>query len=200
MTKFRVAVRRFPPFESAIVKQWQSFAAASGSGLEIEAVAFDLNPLHAALFERGEAASGAWDVAFMPTDWIAAAQQAGIVTDLRPWMQQRPVADFPQGWSPSLLGLQDFAGGIWGMPYHDGPQCLIYRTDLLQDVPQTWEDYHAAARRSIPGGGRRCNPRQRWRRWTSSADLPPTATRCQRTCARSTALPPACASARGAWR
>ncbi len=155
MAKFRVAVRKFPPFESAIVKQWQSFAAASGSDLEIEAVAFDLNPLHAALFERGEAASGAWDVAFMPTDWIAEAQQAGIAADLRPLMQTHPVADFPQGWSPSLLGLQDFAGGIWGMPYHDGPQCLIYRTDLLHEVPRTWEEYHAAARRlHDPASGR----------------------------------------------
>ncbi len=155
MPKFRVAVRKFPPFENAIVKQWQAFVASGGSALEIEAVAFDLNPLHAALFENGEAARGDWDVAFLPTDWIAAAQAAGIVADLRRLMAARPIPDFPQAWSPSLLGLQDFAGGIWGMPYHDGPQCLIYRTDLLQDVPRTWEEYQTAARRlNDPASGR----------------------------------------------
>ena len=155
MAKFRVAVRKFPPFESAIDKQWQSFAAAAGSDMKIEAVAFDLNPLHAALFTNGEAARGEWDVAFMPTDWIAAAQQDGIVADLRPLMAARPIPDFPTAWSPSLLGLQDFAGGFWGMPYHDGPQCLIYRTDLVDAVPRTWDEYHATARRlNDPASGR----------------------------------------------
>ena len=151
METFRVAVRKFPPFESAIVKQWHSFAAASGSKFAIEAVALDLNPLHAALFDRREAAGPDWDLAFLPTDWIAEAQAGGLVADLRPLMTQRPIPDFPQAWTPSLLGLQDFAGGIWGMPYHDGPQCLIYRTDLLRDagiaVPQTWAAFHDAARR-----------------------------------------------------
>lgn len=31
----------------------------------------------------------------------------------------------------SLVRLQAFAGGFRGQPYHDGPQCLIYRQDLL---------------------------------------------------------------------
>src|SRR3546814_9814898 len=38
---------------------------------------------------------------------------------------------------------------MW-MPYHDGPECLIYRKDLLAAagiaVPATWDDFHAAAR------------------------------------------------------
>lgn len=147
MQKFRVAVRKFQPFENAIVRQWQSFAAQVRGAPEIESVALDLNPLHEALFNRREAASGAWDVAFIPTDWIAAAEAGGLISDLRPLMAARPIPDFPGAWSPSLLGLQSFAGGFWGMPYHDGPQCLIYRTDLLRDVPETWDDFHATARR-----------------------------------------------------
>ncbi|MGH7120252.1 MAG: extracellular solute-binding protein [Acetobacteraceae bacterium] len=147
MHKFRVAVRKFGPLENAIVKQWQCFIASRDGAPEIEAVAFDLDPLHEALFDRREAASGGWDVAFLPTDWIAAAQAGGLVADLRPLMAQRPIPGFPEAWSPSLLRLQDFAGGFWGMPYHDGPQCLIYRTDLLGDIPRTWDSFYASARR-----------------------------------------------------
>jgi multiple sugar transport system substrate-binding protein len=33
------------------------------------------------------------------------------------------------------------------VPYHDGPECLIYRTDLLRDVPRTWGEFHQTARR-----------------------------------------------------
>jgi multiple sugar transport system substrate-binding protein len=150
-TTLRVAVRRFGPFETGIVKQFDAFTRVSGADARIEVVPFDLNPLHETLFQRRELATDRWDLAFLSTDWIAEAQSAGLVTDLAPFMAQRPIADFPQAWSPSLLTMQRFAGGFWGMPYHDGPQCLIYRTDLLAaagvEVPQTWDDFHAAARR-----------------------------------------------------
>lgn len=150
-TTLRVAVRRFGPFESGIVKQFADFCRVTGTDAAIEAVAFDLNPLHAALFERRELAGGDWDIAFLSTDWIAEAQAAGLIADLAPFLARRPIADFPQAWSPSLLGLQSFAGGFWGMPYHDGPQCLIFRTDLLARAgiapPTTWDAFHAAARR-----------------------------------------------------
>jgi len=150
-TTLRVAVRRFGPFETGIVKQFSDFCRVSGLDARLEAVPFDLNPLHEALFAHRELATGAWDFAFLSTDWIAEAQAAGLVENLAPFMARRPVADFPQAWSSSLVNLQRFAGGFWGMPYHDGPQCLIYRKDLLAKagvaVPTTWDAFHAAARR-----------------------------------------------------
>ncbi|WP_336969184.1 sugar ABC transporter substrate-binding protein [Sphingobium aromaticiconvertens] len=146
----RVAVRRFGPFESAIIKQFADFLAVTGIDASIEAVPMDLNPLHESIIGQRGLASGAWDIAFMATDWLAEAQAAGLLEDLAPHMTRAPVPDFPQAWSPSLTGMQRFAGGYWGMPYHDGPECLIYRRDLLDaaglDVPRTWDDYHAAAR------------------------------------------------------
>jgi multiple sugar transport system substrate-binding protein len=150
-TTLRVAVRRFGPFETSIVKQFADFCRVAGADAAIEITPFDLNPLHEALFVRRELATGAWDIAFLSTDWIAEAQSAGLVEDLAPFLDAHPIADFPQAWSPSLLSLQRFAGGFWGMPYHDGPQCLIYRKDLLASagvaVPRTWANFHAAARR-----------------------------------------------------
>lgn len=152
MTKptLRIAVRRFAPFESAIVKQFADFCAATGTDAAIDPVAMDLNPLHEAIIGQRGLASGAWDIAFMATDWLAQAQAAGLLEDLTPHMETAPITDFPQAWSPSLTAMQRFAGGYWGMPYHDGPECLVYRKDLLAQaglaVPQTWADFHAAAR------------------------------------------------------
>ncbi|MBX6320422.1 MAG: extracellular solute-binding protein [Rhodospirillaceae bacterium] len=149
-TTIRIAVRRFGPFESAIAKQFEDFARTTGADARAAIEAMDLNPLHEALFERRELLSGRWDVAFLSTDWIAEAQALGLIEDLRPYMRRRPVEGFPEGWSPSLTTLQSFAGGFWGMPYHDGPQCLIYRTDLLAEaglaVPATWDAFRQAAR------------------------------------------------------
>lgn len=150
-TALRVAVRRFDPFERAIALQFEDFARASGTEGRIDIVAMDLNPLHASLIGQRGLLTDAWDIAFLSTDWIAEVQALGLVEDLRPWLTRHPIPDFPQAWSPSLLGLQDFAGGFWGMPYHDGPQCLIYRRDLLAaaglPVPTTWAEFHATARR-----------------------------------------------------
>ena len=123
----RVAVRRFEPFETAIVRQFEDFVRGTGHKARIEIVLMDLNSLHGVLIEQRGLLTPDWDVAFLSTDWIAEVQALGLVEDLRPWLARQPIANFPQAWRPSLLGLQDFAGGFWGMPYHDGPQCLILR-------------------------------------------------------------------------
>lgn len=148
--KLRVAVRKFGPFESAIAKQFADFVAASGADAALEAVAMDLNPLHQTVIGDRGLATGEWDIAFMATDWLAEAQEAGLLEDLTPHLARAPIADFPHAWSPSLTTMQRFAGGFWGMPYHDGPECLVYRRDLLEAagiaVPTTWDEFHAAAR------------------------------------------------------
>jgi multiple sugar transport system substrate-binding protein len=151
MTTLRVAVRKFGPFESAITKQFADFVGASGVEARLEIEAMDLNPLHEAIFERKGLADGTFDIAFLSTDWLAEALGAGLLENLEPHLARAPIPDFPSAWSPSLLGLQRFGGGFWGMPYHDGPECLIYRKDLLAaagvPVPTTWSEFHAAARR-----------------------------------------------------
>ncbi|MDR5759391.1 extracellular solute-binding protein [Caballeronia sp. LZ035] len=155
----RVAVRQFGPFESAIVRQFDDFIASTGADARIEIAALDLNPLHDTLIQRRELASGAWDLAFLSTDWIAEVVALGLVENLLPFQAREPIPDFPAAWSPSLLGLQTFADGFWGMPYHDGPECLVYRKDLFDAaglaVPTTWDDFAATARRlHAPAEGR----------------------------------------------
>jgi multiple sugar transport system substrate-binding protein len=147
----RIAVRKFDPFESAIRRQLADFARAAGLQLRIELEPLELNDLHRRLFDERGLSDGSLDITFLATDWLAEAQAAGLIDDLTPQLARAPIDDFPRAWTPSLLGLQSFAGGFWGMPYHDGPACLIYRKDLLAEaglqVPRTWEDFHAAARR-----------------------------------------------------
>lgn len=146
----RIAVRRFDPFERAIHRQFDDFVATTGADARLMTEMMDLNPLHQALIGDRGLANGDWDIAFMATDWLAEAQGAGLLEDLGPHLARAPIADFPDGWSPSLTTMQRFAGGFWGMPYHDGPECLIYRRDLLEAagiaVPTTWDEFHAAAR------------------------------------------------------
>jgi len=158
---FRIAIRKFGPFESAIQKQWHSFNSLAQTGLTLDSAAFDLQPLSEALFERDGLLRGDWDVAFLDTDWLARAHASKAVLDLSPFVKADPPPDFTAGWSDSLLRLQNFDGEILGLPYHDGPECLIFRKDLFENpqeqrayqklfgaplrVPQTWTEFRQVA-------------------------------------------------------
>lgn len=150
VSSLRVAVRKFDPFERAIRRQWEDFTHTTGLDASLELEPLELNALHARLIGRGGLADGSLDIALLPTDWLAEAQAAGLIENLSPYLAAAPLDDFPDAWSPSLLRLQAFAGGFWGLPYHDGPECLIYRQDLLDaagiEVPATWRDFHETAR------------------------------------------------------
>jgi multiple sugar transport system substrate-binding protein len=159
---FRVAIRKFGPFESAIEKAWQDFQSAEGVNLQLETEALDLHPLYESYFEREDLKHGQWDVGFLSSDWFATAQETGAVLNLAPLLRQNPPDDYPDGWTASLLEMQQFGDVVLGLPYHDGPECLIYRRDLFMDpgeqaayhsrygaplrTPQSWQEFHQVAR------------------------------------------------------
>lgn len=161
-TAFRIAIRQFDPFASAIQKQWDSFCEASHVDLTLEAIELDLHPLYETLFENEGLKKGEWDVAFVNSDWFAQAHNEGALLDISSHIKTNPPQDYPNGWTESLLRLQTFDNQVIGLPYHDGPQCLIYRQDLFDNpteqaayqqqfgkplsVPQTWEDFVQIAR------------------------------------------------------
>lgn len=159
---FRIAVRKFPPFEAAIRAQWSAFEATAHTGLTLEAIPLELGQLADALFTSEGMASGDWDVSFVATDWISSMHAMDCAVDLQPFLKNNPPPDYPAGWSPSLLRLQQIDGKVLGVPYHDGPECLIYRRDLFEDPerqrsfrklfgrdlapPRTWSEFHETAR------------------------------------------------------
>jgi multiple sugar transport system substrate-binding protein len=147
---FRLAVRSFGPFESAVEKQWREFTQTFKTHLELEAAPFDLHPLHDTLFEKRGLVNGDWDAAFVSTDWLAEAAGTGSLADVTESLKTDPPEGYPEAWPTSLLRMQSIKGEVLGLPYHDGPECLIYRTDLLQtavEVPPTWDEFRATARR-----------------------------------------------------
>lgn len=159
---FRIAVRKFGPFESAMQKVWDEYCLSSGCGLKAEFVPMDLHKLHESTLLNKGLKNGDWDVAHMNTDWLYEGYTAGAFEDLTPLISQQPPAAFPDGWSGSLLASQQFDNQIVGLPFHDGPECLIYRKDLFEDkkeqeryltqygkalsVPETWADFVQVAR------------------------------------------------------
>lgn len=160
--KFRIAVRKFGPFESAMDKLWDKFCQHTGCTLKAEMIPMDLYPLHDATLAQKGLANGEWDVAHINTDWIYEAYTSNSVEKLNQYINNNPPSNYPAGWSSSLLQMQHFNGDVVGLPFHDGPECFIYRKDLFEDtkekddylnkngkplkVPETWEEFREVAR------------------------------------------------------
>ena len=116
----KIAVRKFGPFESALQKFWDAYCAQTGCTLQAEMVPMDLDDLHKAILANNGLKNGDWDIAHVVTDWLYEAYTAGALEDLQPHIAQNPPEDFPQGWSRSLLDMQQYGEKIMGMPFHDG--------------------------------------------------------------------------------
>lgn len=153
----RIAIRRFGPFETALQKLWDNYCAETGCKLKAEMIPMGLDDLHDAILGKQGLKNGDWDIAHVVTDWLFEACTNASLEDLQPYIAQNPPEGFPDGWSSSLLSMQQFGSAIAGLPFHDGPECLIYRKDLFNDsneqqkyfdqfgkalqVPQTWNDF-----------------------------------------------------------
>jgi len=129
----RVAVRQFADFERAFAEQIALYREFHPD-VQINAVPLDLNDLHLEMFKKNGLRAGTWDIGFISTDWLAEAVGDGAVEELTPYMQKKPVGDWPQGWMRSIVEPLVFGDKLYTLPWHDGPECLIYRRDLFEDA------------------------------------------------------------------
>ncbi|MFC5682061.1 ABC transporter substrate-binding protein [Flavobacterium sp. MAHUQ-51] len=130
---FKIAVRKFGPFETAMQQLWDAFCLQHKIKIAVEMVPLELHDLYEQTISEGGLRKGDWDIAHINTDWIFDAAKANAVEDLTSFIAKNPPQDFPKGWHNSLLHLQEIDGGIYGLPFHDGPECLIYRKDLFEN-------------------------------------------------------------------
>ncbi|GAA3745210.1 extracellular solute-binding protein [Flavobacterium ginsengisoli] len=157
MEKIRIAVRKFDPFESTLRKLWDAFSLQNNIKIEAEMVALELHDLYETTISEKGLKEGKWDIAHINTDWIYDAANENAVLNLFSLIGENPPENYPFGWHKSLLHLQKLSNGIFGLPFHDGPECLIYRKDLFENktekenfkkqfgyelsTPKTWQEF-----------------------------------------------------------
>lgn len=157
MKKIRIAVRKFDPFESTLQKLWDLFCIKNNIQIEAEMVPLELHELYETTILKKGLKEGKWDIAHLNTDWIYDAVHEKAVLDLYSFIAENPPESYPHGWHKSLLHLQKLDNGTYGLPFHDGPECLIYRKDLFENetekenfkkqfgyalsTPKTWTEF-----------------------------------------------------------
>jgi multiple sugar transport system substrate-binding protein len=110
-----------------------------------------------------DAVSGRADLLMVVTDWLPALIEAGKILPLDEFFANLSPDGWPEAWHPALRELQRGADGrTYGVPYHVGPQMVLYRADLYDDpderegfaarygyplaAPDTWAQYQDQAR------------------------------------------------------
>ncbi|MEO3751128.1 extracellular solute-binding protein [Streptomyces sp. B6B3] len=166
----RVAHRAFEGFDRALARQIEALRTTRPD-IEVETVSLEIHELYQRLVADPGGPPADWDVVLCNTDWLPALIAGERLLPLDDRLAASPPPDWPEGWSPTLRGLQRGPdGATYGLPYHDGPQMLIYRTDLFEDAaerarferrhgyplraPRTWTEFLDVARFfTRPGDG-----------------------------------------------
>jgi multiple sugar transport system substrate-binding protein len=161
MSSLRIVLRNYADFENALAEEARLFEARH-PGTKIELVSLGIHELHHSAITEGGLRDGRFDLALLVTDWLAEAHNAGAVENLYHWQQLIPLHDWPGGWPRSLVRPLIFGDHLTSLPWHDGPECLVYRTDLFADPatrtafrsqfsrdlapPTTWKEFEQVAR------------------------------------------------------
>ena len=161
MTTVKLLLRDFADFESAMRAEIEAFHREQAD-VRVEARAVGIHELYDELFRQGGLREGRWDLALLVTDWLAEAMEEGLLEDLAPRMRAKPLADWPQGWGRSIAEPVCFGDAVSSLPWHDGPECLIYRRDWFEDAveqekfrnrygydlgpPRNWKEFTDTAR------------------------------------------------------
>lgn len=161
MTQLRIALRNYADFENGLTEEARLFESHH-PGTKVELVSVGIHELYNSAITKGGLHDGHYDLALLVTDWLAEAHAAGALEDLHQWQQLIPIHEWPHGWPRSLVQPLMFGNHLTSLPWHDGPECLVYRTDLFHDPaacgafraqffrdltpPATWEEFEQTAR------------------------------------------------------
>lgn len=124
--------RRFVGFERALARQAAAFAKAGGAGVEMEFL--EVEDLYERMVARKGCLRPDYDLMMTVTDWYPTLIAQRALAPLDAHLAADPPPDWATGgWTESVLALQrDGDGHFYGLPYHDGPEMLIYRRDLFE--------------------------------------------------------------------
>ncbi len=149
MTTLRIALRNYADFEHALGEEARLFEAAH-AGVRVELVSVGIHELHRAALAEGGLREGRFDLALLVTDWLAEGMESGALEDLHAWHARAPLAEWPEGWASSLRRPLVLDERLSALPWHDGPECLVYRSDVFAEhglkPPATWDEFAATAR------------------------------------------------------
>jgi multiple sugar transport system substrate-binding protein len=161
MNTLRIVLRNYKDFEDALAEEARLFEEVH-PGIHVDLISVGIHELHRSALTENGLLHGRFDIALLITDWLAEGVAMGALEDLQLWQSRISIQDWPSGWAHSLVRPLVFGQSLSSLPWHDGPECLVYRSDLFADPvrqaahhaqfgrelapPVTWQQFEQTAR------------------------------------------------------
>jgi multiple sugar transport system substrate-binding protein len=97
--------------------------------------------------QRQRAKSGECDAFEADVVWTAEFANQKWLLDMTPYVESRQ-----DEFIESTLSSVDYDGKMWGVPRVTDSGFLYYRTDVVDQVPETWQEVYEAAKTADPKG------------------------------------------------
>ena len=109
------------------------------SDVKVELIEFSTSAdeQRAQFVQRQEAKSGECDVFWSDVIWTAEFVSQDWIYDMTPYMETRK-----EELIPATLSSVDYDGKLWGMPQQTNAAFLFYRTDQVDQPPDTWQEVY----------------------------------------------------------
>jgi len=154
----RVIAREFEGFRRSFAQQISAFQAIYPE-IEVQCRFYPVEQVERMMVRRDPDPNV--DVFLCSTDWLPELIDRSRLWPLNDYLEVAAPDGWPDDWHPSLRGLQTRGATVYGMPYHDGPEVLLYRRDWFSD-----ESEKKAYRRKF---GRMLKPPETWREFLEVA-------------------------------
>ena len=131
----------------AVQKAAEAYEKETGGKVTVEEIAREV--LREKEVTTLMAKTGAYDVLWVPSEWIAELAEGGFLQPLDELMANAklPQPDKADWASPGAVESYKYKGKLYGFPVSMDTQFLYYRTDLIDKPPDTWEEYLEVAKK-----------------------------------------------------
>lgn len=125
----------------AVQKAAEAYEAETGRKVVVEVIAREV------LQERQKtelvSGAGAYDILWLPSEWLAELAEGGYVEPLDGYMQDASLRQPDQSdWaSTQSVDAYKYGGNLYGFPVSLDALFLFYRTDLIDNPPETWDEF-----------------------------------------------------------
>jgi len=105
--------------------------------VDLELLSPEADDQRQAMFNDQVTGAGEYDVLGLDVIWTGEFAEAGFIENLD------DMRDAVDGYSiPGTVESAEWQGELWAVPYVTGFGFLYYRTDLVDEPPETWEDLY----------------------------------------------------------
>lgn len=128
---------------------YQAIAEAykTETGIEVEVNILPRNGYREALIGPLSSGSSEFDVVYLQNSWVAEFAEAEFIEPLDSLLQADELSAIESDNFPYVYQAGTYDGKLWGLPWDLSTFFLFYRTDLIENPPETMEEYLELAKR-----------------------------------------------------